>query len=168
MADILPIDTNLEYAVEYTPVSQMFSPMLGESETLVSINITIWDNNDGIRVLGNSYAGEYANTFDISNQRLLYRLGDTFSNFESWEDISHPQTTDVYLWRAPTESRFYNYTVEMVYQVTSEGGEGSEGSSTTVTETLTKTYRQEVKPNWDSYSKKLRDQISIRRKTWLD
>lgn len=167
MADILPVETTLPIVYEYEDILQQFEADLSEDETLVSLEIIKWEENEGITVKGSKYFGQYTNSFDFGTDRLLYRMGDMFSHFDSWEDIKEPNKTDVYKWKAPTKPRIYSYTVKLVYSVT-ESGEGGSSRSSVGGSTITKVYTQSVLPNWDMYAKKLREQIEIRRKTWQD
>lgn len=165
MADISPIPTLLPRVAEYEPVNVIFSPILGSDESLVSLSITQWEDNDGIIINTSSFDGEYTNTFDYGKDRLLYRRGDEFSYLDTWDDIPNPNSTDIYYWRAPRQPRIYIYVVTLVYTVKTTG---EEGGSTTTSHTLTKTYTHNVFPNWDVYAKKLKEQIKIRSETWLE
>lgn len=172
MADILPEEEMLKRAYEYEPVSQKFSADLDKDEELISLTITVYEENAGI-IIDNSvpmFHGEYTNSFEFGAERLLYRRGDQYSHFETWEDIDQPNLTDVYKWMAPTKPKTYTYVLELVYRVndtTTGGGKSKSNTQPTGGLTITKSYTQDVYPNWDRYSKKLRDQLDIRRKTWL-
>lgn len=165
MADILPENIQLPNVYELDYVKQVFTPSLSDGEKLISIKITKWERNDGITVEDNMYSGHYTNIFDYGTERLLYRKGDEFSYLPSWDSITEPSKTDIYLWKAPTTPRIYKYTVEMEY-MESSSGEGSSRSASGGT--IVKEYTQMVFPNWDAYARKLKEQIRIRRLTWQD
>lgn len=166
MASIGP---ELGYTQEYLPQNIQFYGIMDSGETQLSIRILSWTENRGIEVdkERGKFTGHYSNTFDYGTDRLLYRKGNEWSYLDSWDDIDEPNRTDIYLWKCPTTPITISYEVELVYQVKSESGEGG-GGSTTTTQTLVETKTHIVYPNYDVYAEKLREQIAIRRETWLE
>lgn len=164
MADVLP-NPPMRVA-EYETFRVDFSADLADDESLNYIKIIEWDENDGVTVDGSSIYGSYIGAFALGDRSLLVRKGDEFSSLKYWEEITEPIRTDVYRWESPTNSEYFKYVIEISYNVTTEGEDG--GASSTKTEIVKIPVSHEVYPNWDFYARKLKDQISTRRRTWLE
>lgn len=156
MADISPINTRLNDVMEGENISLIFTPVLGPDETLTSINIIDSPVVDGIIVEDNKVNGSYNNIFDLGNDSLMYRDGDEFKSASSWDDLPDKNTVDLYLWKAPSVlEKTYSYDVKMDYVLKDSTAE----PPTSTLKTMTKTYRQTVKGNWDIWARKLRNYV---------
>jgi len=167
MADVFPKPPMR--VAEYETFRVNFSAVLAEDESLNYIKIIEWDENDGVTVDGSSIYGSYIGAFELGDRSLLVRKGDEFSSLKYWEEITEANRTDVYRWEAPTHSIYFKYMIELSYTITTKGDEGgTSSSSSSRTEIVKIPVSHEVYPNWDFYSRKLKNQISIRRNTWLE
>lgn len=161
-----PESTDLEMVQEATDVKVSFSGDMEEDEYVISINIVEWDENVGIEVKGNSFSGRYLDSFDLANKHLFYRIGDEWTTANKWEEIDNPSKSDVYLWKAPTYTIPFSYTVEMKYGIESSGGSSRSVGGTA--NTIRKTFTQQVGSNYSAFAKELKHILDIRRKTWRE
>ena len=102
MSNILPISAILPVKRENEIVSQVFSANLTEpGATLVSLEISAIDQNEGIVIVNNEFSGQYTGVFTL-NGGLSYRLktGER-KTANKWEDLPDPQTADLYSFLAP-------------------------------------------------------------------
>lgn len=156
MAEILPLNTELNDIQEGSIVSQSFSASLGAEETLVELKIIKYEETDGIIVGDSSYSGAYNNVFTFSKDAIKYRKGNELKVASSWDEI--PEDADIYEWRAPRNlQRTFSYTVMLTYSLSITSSPGETGvTSTTEEHTIYKTYNQLVYGNWNIWADKLR------------
>lgn len=167
MAGIFPLDEELSDIQEGTPVNLTFEFIAGPGDSLVSINITDYQANDGIVVQGANYKGSYQNSFNLGNDALSYRDGDEFKTATKWEDLPPPGGVDLYLWKAPSQlQRTYSYTVTVSYwyqppapEPDPENPGGSTEQPPPILSEIKKTYTQLVYGNWSVWANLLRNYV---------
>lgn len=161
MADIIPMGSSLPSVFENTDVAQTFSAQLGVGETLVSINITDHRPNIGIVVNNATFTGQYRDSFSLASCAIKARLRETgeLKGYDSWESLPPPTQADIYEWNAPSVLvTDYHYTVELKYMYTPPVEPGLP-PPTPVEKSLTKTYTQQVRGNYDVWSIQLRNYV---------
>lgn len=161
MSQILPINPVLDDVMELKPVDQTFTYTLTEEGAkFKSINITDYDSNSGITVVGPNYKGSYTGVFTFGGDALRYRKGDDLLTAGTWETLPPPREADLYLWRAPTNlRRTFKYTVTLIYDVTTPPEEPG-GSGSTAEKKVIKTYTQDVVGNWSLWAQNLRAYVN--------
>ncbi|BBC14768.1 hypothetical protein KMC23_gp260 [Escherichia phage T2] len=73
--------------MEGSSIDVTFTAQLETGETLVSINITSYEETPGVLVEENRLYGTYESVFGFGNDALKYRLGDEFKTAASWEEL---------------------------------------------------------------------------------
>lgn len=160
MADILPI--SLPDILENVETTVTFTSVMGEGETLISINIIDSRPNVGITISGPTYSGYYMDSFQIGSNsiKIRNRKSGLIETFGSWEELPPPQDADLFEFNSPSVLKTdYTYTVKMLYNYTPPIPPNGIALKSTQQE-LIKTYTQTVHGNWSVWQKKLRDYVS--------
>lgn len=161
MSNILPASAVLPVKRENETVSQTFSANLTEpGATLVSLEISAIDQNEGIVIVNNGFSGQYTGVFTL-NGGLSYRLktGER-ETANKWEDLPDPQTTDLYSFLAPkVMEKEYSYLVVLTYDVVTPTEPGNPPSEP-VRYVINKTYTQKVVGEWNTWANNLRDYVN--------
>ena len=162
MADIIPLGSSLPSVFENTDVSQSFTAQLGVGESLVSINTIDHRPNVGIVVAGSTFSGQYRDSFSLAKGSIKARLRKTgeLKGYDSWESLPPPHEADIYEWNAPSVlTTEYHYTVELKYLYTPPIVDPSLPPPKPVEKTLTKTYTQQVRGNYNVWAIQLRNYV---------
>ncbi|QJA42685.1 hypothetical protein [Enterobacteria phage vB_EcoM_IME540] len=178
LANILPMSTDLGDSMEGSSIDVTFTAQLETNETLVEINITEYEPTEGITVDGAHLYGTYESVFGFSEDALKYRLGDEFKTAGSWKDLPEDESTQLYLWKAPSNlQKTFSYTVTLIYdfqEETSGGDTGNSGGSNSragnetdpppapIRKTLTKVYTKVIVGNWSRWGDQLREYVYAR------
>lgn len=161
MADIIPAGSTLPSVFENIDVSQTFTAQLGVGESIVSINIIDSRPNAGITVNGSTFIGQYRDSFSLATGAIKARLRNTgeLKGYDSWESLPPPTQADIYEWNAPSVlTTNYTYTVELKYLFTPAVEPGLP-PPTPVEKSITKTYTQQVRGNYNVWAIKLREYV---------
>lgn len=177
---ILPSNTDLGDLMEQQAVDVTFIAVPENTETVTEtvkmITIVPSEFISGISIEGPHLYGTYNNVFTLGPDSLKYRLNDEFKTASSWDDLPADESTQLYLWKAPSELRkTISYTVTVLYEEKTEstGGDtgNSGGSNGRATETeppvvvekeFSKVYTQTVVGNWSLWASRLREYVYAR------
>ena len=172
LANILPMSADLGESMEGSSIDVTFTAQLETGETLVSINITSYEETPGVLVEENRLYGTYESVFGFGNDALKYRLDNEFKTAASWEDLPTDSNTQLYLWNAPQNlQKTFTYEVTLIYdyqEQSESGGSGSNSRSSSDTteptnppapirKTLVKNYTKTIVGNWSRWANKLRE-----------
>lgn len=174
LANIIPTSTDLGESMEGSSIDVTFTAQLETGETLVSINITSYEETPGVLVEENRLYGTYESVFGFGSDALKYRLGDEFKTASSWEELPTDSNTQLYLWKAPQNlQKTFTYEVTLIYdyqEQSESGGSGSNSRSSSdtteptdppapVRKTLVKNYTKTIVGNWSRWANKLRSYV---------
>lgn len=137
---------------------------------LVSLKVTVHDENKGIIVDGATISGAYRDSFGLGADPLKYIINGEIKVAQGFDELPRNPKADLFYFRAPSVlKQIYSYTVQLVYTKTKvmqppTGGGETEKQPTApqpepVTLTEEKVYTKTVLGSWDTWAQQLRQYV---------